>query len=108
MDRIKELRQNRGMKQTELAGLLNCAAMTVSRYERGEADPDVDTILRLCDIFGCTADYLLGRSPLPSPNLSEEEAELVQAFRAADQNRRDLVRLTLEPFRQEHAEEKAV
>ena len=64
MNRIKELRLAQGMKQPDLASLLNCTAMTVSRYERGEADPDVATILRLCDIFGCTADYLLGRSDL--------------------------------------------
>lgn len=98
MNRIKELRLDRNLFQSDLAKLLNTKPQTVSRYERGDRGLDVETILALCEIFGCTADYLLGRSPMPSPELSEEEAELVLAFRRADDRSREIVRLTLGPF----------
>ena len=103
VNRIRELRLAQGMKQPDLACLLNCTAMTVSRYERGEADPDVATILRLCEIFGCTADYLLGRSPVASPELSHEEEDLLLAWRAAPPEIRAIIDTALGPYREDAA-----
>lgn len=101
MNRIKELRIAQGMKQPDLASLLNCTAMTVSRYERGEADPDVTTICRLCDIFGCTADYLLGRSPVASPELDPQEEAMLLAWRAAPPEIRAIIDTALAPYRED-------
>ena len=103
MNRIKDLRLGRGMRQPDLADLLNCTAMTVSRYERGEADPDLVTIHRLCDIFGCSADYLLGRSPLPSPELTPEEEDLLLSWRRATPEIRAIVETALAPYREDAA-----
>lgn len=101
LNRIRELRLSRGMRQPDLAEMLSCTAMTVSRYERGEADPDVATILRLCEIFSCTADYLLGRSPVPSPDLDPQEEALVLAWRRATPEIRAIVETALAPYREE-------
>lgn len=98
LNRIKDLRTIRGLKQSDLAKLLNCSPTTISNYEVGIRDIDSTTICRLCEIFGCTADYLLGRSTLPSPELSEEESRLLLAFRRCDDRARDMVRLALQPF----------
>ena len=87
-----------GWRQQDLAARLNTNQQTVGRYETGTRGLDVETILKLCEIFGCSADYLLGRSALPSPDLSEEELELVLAFRRADDRSREMVRLALAPF----------
>ena len=89
------------MTQPDLARQLSCTAMTVSRYERGEADPDVATICKLCDIFGCTADYLLGRSILPAADLTEDEAALLLAWRAAPENIQAGIRALLAPSSEE-------
>ena len=96
--RIKLLRQEKGMKQADLASLLSCSPTTVSNYEVGIRDIDSATILKLCEIFGCSADYLLGRSDLPTGGPSEEEQALILAFRRADDRSRELVRLALAPF----------
>lgn len=98
MNRIKDLRISRGLKQSDLAKLLNCSPTTISNYEVGIRDIDSATICRLCEIFDCTADYLLGRSTLPSPELSEEESRLLLAFRRGDDRARDMVRVALGPF----------
>ena len=95
MNRIKELRLQNGWLQSDLAARLNTKPQTVSHYEKGDRGLDVETIFKLCDIFDVTADYLLGRSDLPSPELSDEEWELVAAFRQADEDAKDMVRLAL-------------
>lgn len=98
VNRIKELRAEAGMKQAELAQLLNCSSTAVSYYETSVRDIDSATICRLCEIFGCTADYLLGRSDLRSAELTPEEEQLLAAFRRGDDRARDIVRVALEPF----------
>ena len=101
VNNLRELRKAKNMRQHDLAAALNVAPITVSRYETGDRDIDSETICRLCEIFGCTADYLLGRSPLPSQDLSEEETWLLLAWRRSDDRARDMVRLALAPFVQE-------
>ena len=107
MNKIKKLRVDKGISQRDLGILLNCTDVTVSRYETGQRDIDSATICRLCDIFGCTADYLLGRSILPTPEISAEEARLLQAFRRADDHSRGIVTYTLAPFSQDTSSETA-
>lgn len=98
MNRIKLLRQQNDWTQEDLAGRLHTKYQTVGHYETGRRGLDVDTIHALCDIFGVTADYLLGRSDVAQPALSDEEAQLVAAFRQADEDHRDLVRLALKAW----------
>lgn len=101
VNRIRELRLSREMKQSDLALLLKCAPTAVSKYELGQLDVGSATICKLCEIFGCTADYLLGRSVLPTSDISAEEARLLQAYRRCDDRARDMVQLALAPFAQE-------
>lgn len=98
MNRIKELRNENGMKQEELAAALHVRRQTVSRYETGLLDLDTDTIGILCQVFNVTSDYLLGLSSVRSPELTEEEYALVAAYRASDPRTRQLVELQLEPY----------
>lgn len=101
MNRIRLLRQKMGWKQDDLAELLNTKRQTVGHYETETRGLDVATIFRLCEIFGCSADYLLGRSELPSAGLSDEEEALLLAWRAADARSREIVQLTLEPWKKD-------
>ena len=101
MNRIKDLRVKNGMKQSELAESLNVNAVTVSRYETGERGLDVETICRLCDIFGCTADYLLGRSDRQTPELTAEEEQLLAAWASAPPEIRAIIETALAPYQQD-------
>ena len=101
MIRIKNLRLKKGMLQKDLAEALKCTAVSVSRYETGERDPDVNTINRLCDIFGCTADYLLGRSDRPEPELTPEEEQLLAAWAAAPAEIRAIIDTALLPYQKD-------
>ena len=89
------------MQQADLAKELSVSRVSISRYETGERDPDIETILRLCDIFGCTADYLLGRSPVPSPDLDPQEEAMLLAWRRATPEIRAIVETALAPYRED-------
>ena len=85
MNRIKELRQARGYTQATLAAELKCSSMAVSRYENGSRDLDTSTINRLCDIFCCTADYLLGRTDEPTAQLPQGKELKTELMRMLDE-----------------------
>ena len=108
MNRIRSLRQEKGWTQDDLAARLNTKRQTVGHYETGIRGLDVETILRLCEIFGCTADYLLGRSRLQEPGLSDEEESMLLAWRRADDRTRELVGLALQPFREDASGDQAI
>lgn len=101
MNRIKDLRLARGMQQEDLARLLSVTRVSISRYETGVHSIDAETICRLCDIFGCTADYLLGRSTRPDPELSPEEEQLLAAWAAAPDEIRAIIRTALGPYQED-------
>lgn len=57
--RLRKLREKRGLKQKEVAALLNLNPNTLSRYESGERTPDPQTLVKLANFYGVTTDYLL-------------------------------------------------
>lgn len=106
MNRIKELRQARGWTQTQLGVRVGMAKTTISGYEKGDHQIDPAMICTLCDLFGCTADYLLGRSSSPQPVISPEDAAVLEAYHALPLEIRKAVDGLLEPYRAGVVEEK--
>jgi transcriptional regulator with XRE-family HTH domain len=98
MNRIKELRTERGMKQADLAELLHIGRTAISNYELEARALDPNLINQLCDIFHVTADYLLCRTASPLAGITEEEYTVLMAYRRADDRTRCMVDLALEPF----------
>lgn len=58
--RIKELREDMGISQNELARRTGISNASISRWENGIADIASDYLVVLCKFFGVSADYLLG------------------------------------------------
>ncbi len=58
--RIKDLRKEMNINQTELAELCGVQQSCVSKWERGETYPDAEMIVKLCEILYSSADFLLG------------------------------------------------
>lgn len=53
-------RKKRGWSQSELAEKVNLSDMAISAYERAKRVPDCDVLVRLCNVFDVSSDYLLG------------------------------------------------
>lgn len=83
--RLKELRTDNDMTQTELADKLNLKASAISKYEKGITQPALDTLKKLAEVFCVTVDYLIGLSDIKNPYdsalITPNEAELVEHFR---------------------------
>ena len=60
MNRLKDLRQKINMSQDDVANLLHINRTTLTKWETGKHNPDIDTIIFLAEYFGVTTDYLLG------------------------------------------------
>lgn len=61
-DRLKKLREEKGISQLELAKLLNISNVMLSRYEKHKRSPDYETLNKLADFYRVSTDYLLGRT----------------------------------------------
>lgn len=61
-ENIRILRQQRGLTQEKLANLLNGKKSLVSNYENGYSTPDIETLIKLADIFNVSLDELVGRT----------------------------------------------
>ena len=62
MNRIRSLRKQKKLSQLELAERLHISQTAVSQWETEKTSPDFESLLKLGDIFGCSIDYLLGRT----------------------------------------------
>ena len=58
--RLRELREEKGLSQIQLAKVICVNQRTISNYELGIREPDIQTIKKLCKFFDVTSDYLLG------------------------------------------------
>ena len=58
-NKIYELRKNKNISQEELAEILNTSRQAISKWERGEASPDIDKLKDLATYFNVSIDYLL-------------------------------------------------
>lgn len=57
--RLRELREEHGLTQDQLAHELGLHVNTISQYERGLREPDFAMVRKICAFFKVTSDYLL-------------------------------------------------
>lgn len=62
MNRIKELRTEKGLFQSDVAKYIGKSERIVGFYEKGERDPNTDTLLKLSELFDVSIDYILGKT----------------------------------------------
>ena len=68
--RLRDLREDRDLRQRDVAELLGISQTVYSRYERGFQSIPVAHLIKLADFYGTSTDYILGRTgaiePYPS------------------------------------------
>lgn len=60
--RIRDLREDKDLTQTEMGKILCCSQRIYSNYERGEVDIPTEILIKLADFHDVSVDYLLGRT----------------------------------------------
>ncbi len=73
-DKIIYLRKKCGWSQEELAEKMNVSRQSISKWEGAQSVPDLDKILKLCQVFGVSTDYLL-KEEIEEPEVSQDVYE---------------------------------
>lgn len=60
--RLKQLRQERGLTQQQLADALGLNSVTYLRYEKGQREPSIDLLIVFAEYFDVSIDFLVGLS----------------------------------------------
>ena len=61
-NRIRDLREDKDLNQTQIAKMLGMSQTGYSKYETGENDIPTAVLIKLADFYGTTTDYLLSRT----------------------------------------------
>lgn len=59
--RLKELRQKKGLTQQEIADLVHVNRVTYTNWEKGKREPSFENLVKLADLFEVSLDWLFGR-----------------------------------------------
>ena len=85
--RLKEIRIEKNISQKKAAHALEVSAATLSQYESGHRFPNEDTIIRLCNYYKISSDYLFGLTDVKHAPLSKSEAKKI----ALSSNKMDII-----------------
>lgn len=66
--RIRNLREDKDLTQTQMGKILCCSQRVYSNYERGEIDIPTYTLIKIADYFSVSVDFLLNRTDNPKMN----------------------------------------
>ncbi len=67
LPRLKEVRVMKNMRQKDVCNILNMKQSQYSRYESGEDEMKIGTLIEICRALDISSDYLLGLSDIPNP-----------------------------------------
>ena len=68
-DRIRALRESMNFSQVKFAETFGIGQSSVVRYEKGEASPSLELLVRIADYYDVSLDYVLGRTDNPQGRL---------------------------------------
>jgi transcriptional regulator with XRE-family HTH domain len=104
-ERIRFVRTKAGLNKAELARQLGIINSNITNWENGTSTPDVDMLMRICDITGANPNMLFGWPEADDCadhdgdciSINKEEKEIILAFRSAAESSKHIVRLALFP-----------
>lgn len=76
--KIRDLRKQKRLSQTELGKLVHVSQQTVTAWENNKAEPTSSAVVQLAEVFNVSTDYLLGRPE--KTGIDQTELDLEQAL----------------------------
>lgn len=67
--RIRDLREDKDLTQTQMSKILSCSQRVYSNYERGDIDIPTVILIKLADFHEVSVDFLLNRTDNPKKNV---------------------------------------
>lgn len=96
--KIKEIREKYGLSQRELALQIGLPPQSMSRYENGQVEPNIETLTKLADFLHVTIDELVGRptSLINKMALTEQERNLIEKILSMNEKQQELTELYID------------
>jgi len=85
---LKEIRLAKGLTQKAVSDYIGCSSVVYSRYETGDREPSIDTLIKIADCFGVALDDIVGRIKPDESTLTAYDKALLTAARNADERAR--------------------
>lgn len=100
IEKLKEGRLNKGLKQSDVTRLIGIKNTTLSNYENGNTEPDMDTFLKLCHLYDLDYSELLGEAygykvPGCSFDIKSSDIKMIDMYHNLDDYGRELVDFVL-------------
>lgn len=97
---LREARNNKGLKQNYVAEKIGVKGNTLSNYENGVSEPDIDTFCALCEIYDLDPSEILGEAyglnvQGSNFNIKPSEIEHIKKYRDLDSHGKEMVDFTL-------------
>ena len=64
-ERLKRIRTQKGLSQGAVARHFGMSPVGYGGWERGDSEPSIENLVKLCRLFGCSADSLVGLADMP-------------------------------------------
>ena len=77
---LKELREEKGLNMRQLSTELGIPYTTYVSYEKGDREPNIETLIHIADYFECSVDRLIGRESNPVRSLKPKQYENTNVF----------------------------
>ncbi len=95
MEKLRNARIDNNLKQSDVAALLNVKKNTISNWENGKSNPDIDSLVELCRIYNISCSAILedaySNQIVHSLSVSGLEKEIIIAYRKSDEIGKALV-----------------
>lgn len=105
IQRLKQLRTQRGVSQQQLADIVGVSQQSINKYENHSVEPDICTLTALADYFNTSVDYLIGHSAVDHLieevqrcDLNGEELALLEGYRRLSGAEKESLRLIVENY----------
>lgn len=111
--KLRELRNSAGLTQSELAQRINRSKANISKYEKDDLEPNLDTLVAISEIFDVSIDYLLGKKPgeapagssHSAPQISKDVASIIEFYDELSHNGREKALEYMEMLRDKEKKE---
>ena len=95
--RLKELRDSVGFSQAKVAELVGTTQASINRYEKGQSEPPLKTLLWYADTFDVSMDYIFGRTDQKQGTTYKAEPKVIEALTQTSDEVRQFVNMCFDP-----------
>ena len=102
--RLKKLREEKGLKQSDLAKIFNISPSSIGMYETDKREPDDELKLKFAEYFNVSIDYLMGntdnRDSDEQSNIKDDEIDIAfyEGYKDLEDEDKEVMRNTLKAF----------